>query len=471
MGRKTFWALTACLAAAVVAMWAVAALYSPLNSDAGHYLSLAGHVLAGKVPYIDFPSAYAPGSYYVFSLIGEDGLASAVWSRAFLFAVHVLNAVLLFGVLRTLGHAAPPSAFLACVFALWVYAADGTAIVVEPLQNLFLLSALLAVLRLPGLAGAFVGGCLAGLALMMKQYALLSVPVLAAAAAAPWWWREAPPEGGRARWLGAAVFALGLPLPFLVFCVATGNDILETFRHVATFGGNAADYAGLKYNAHQAFITLTSGMRGQSLVVLVALIGLLSVYLRPSRRALLLLTLFLLNVLPLVFVRGYGHYVQLAAPWGICLAAEFARAAGAGFGDPKRGARLVALLVALPVLPIFAYNAVPTFRDMQQDRLGRQTDLAREIVARLPERDGVLVINAPWLYVLTQVRAPLLYYGFVLGAEGNDERLAAAKHVVLMPFRRFDQVEARDWIEAAGFVSFATLEWRGKPVTLFRRES
>ena len=40
-----------------------------------------------------------------------------------------------------------------------------------------------------------------------------------------------------------------------------------------------------------------------------------------------------------------------------------------------------------------------------------------------------------------------------------------------MPFRRFDQVEARDWIEAAGFVSFATLEWRGKPVYLFRRES
>lgn len=191
--------------------------------------------------------------------------------------------------------------------------------------------------------------------------------------------------------------------------------------------------------------------------------------LRPRSGNFVFLGALIANLLPIIFVRGYAHYLQLAAPWAILLAAELCRTAGERFVDSQSGERIMATAISLPIVPLLMLSAFQALKDFEQDMMAEQSAFAREIEGRLPEKDNVLIINADWLYLLANVNPPYLNYRFVQRPEDSQGILGAAEYAVLMPYRKFDQKEAREWLEREQFMVFDTLEWRGRPVYLLRR--
>src|SRR5438132_608511 len=93
-------ALLALLYLYVAGLWA-----APVGWDGAYYLSHARYVSRGLVPYVDFPSPYAPGTYYVNALLGEKGLADRILCKVPMYLAHLVNLVLLILILTKMGHA------------------------------------------------------------------------------------------------------------------------------------------------------------------------------------------------------------------------------------------------------------------------------------------------------------------------------------------------------------------------------
>jgi len=461
------------LAVMLAGLWAAAALRGEMNPDSGYYLALARHVAGGLSPNVDFPSPYVPGVFYIFALLGENGVSSPTACKALVFLVHGINAALLFALLRMLGHSTALGFFLSVVFGAWVMACDGTAISLEPFQNLFLLLGLAIMLRWPSVRGAALGGVAVGAALMAKQYSLLSVPVLSLVALCPVWLSSRGDQDSekpcRISWGRIAAFLACLGLPFLVYALGTGQNLIEAFKLAATFGGGAGDYASTGgYKDHKILQTLTRDALGARMVLPLLVVSLWLLVLERTRTNFLLIAGFILNLLPLI-IRGWPHYIQLAAPWGVLIIAQFARAVGSRCQASVTGQNLVAGLLALPLIPAMMLCVQSVHRAWEIGLIDHQSRLAGEVVEALPAKENILVLNGTWLYYLAKLTPPYLDYRFVQGAQGNDDMRSGASHVVVMPKEKFPKEEAKKWLAEGGFEAYKTLKWLGKPVVLYRK--
>jgi len=465
------------ISAVVLLCWIVAAFFEPINPDAGYYVPLARQVLRGFAPYRDFPSPYAPGGFYLLALAGDAVLGDPRLLRAYIFVVQILNGALFLGLLRKLKIERIAALFWSTLFVLWTFLSDGVAIVLEPFATTFLLASALIFLGRPGWARLVAGGLAVGIALLVKQFALLVLPGLfllglfsASGSAQP----NGGMGGGRNRfraghvrdtwWVRLLLLALSAATPYLVFAVVTGQSFPDNLLHLATFGGSAPD-SGLQMTSYETW-GLKSAIRrvvfgGISYQVVVAalLAGSLLLALRPSRISLAIVVCFL-GSLAQLYVRGYPHYLQFIIPWGVLILARLASVLGEVIGEStskKRHKHAVVLLTALPfaTMPMSAvYYARDTYGSAT---LSEQKALSDAVSVILPNKTDVLVINGPWLYLLADLTPPERDFGFLDAP--SDDLLQSASHVVLVegPFRIFPEREAQRWIEASGFDTLAVI--------------
>jgi hypothetical protein len=330
--------LTAMLVLLVLGFWFTAALHFSLSPDSGYYLPAARSILDGLTPYADFFTPYTPGGYYLFALLGENLLGNPVAAKALLYCVHLFNAGLIYAILRKFGHDRVLSAFFSAVFAAWIITLDGRDIVLEPFQSMFLLLGFLAAIYRSGMVAIGLSGIAVGCALMAKQTSFISVPVFLLIAAVPSWVSRDNPE---TETVSIAVkrlvlYGVALAVPFTLFCILTGQNFLQTFVKVASFGARLTGYVGAEYGLYDIVRVMLGGeLQGQMLLPLIGIAALVLI-LDPTRLNLSLIGLAALNFLPIIFVRGYGHYIQLIAPWGVLLMAQLCLAIGI-VGQPRRG--------------------------------------------------------------------------------------------------------------------------------------
>ncbi len=408
------WGLVALLLLEALA----ALLAAPLNLDAGYYLPLARRVALGQRPVADFPTNYPPLGYYLLAPLGPSGLRWPVAVKAAIYAVHAASAVLLYGTLARWGVARDRARFFTVLGAGWVWAADGKAVALEPLQNWFLILALW--IAAPGatLWRALLIGLCGGAALMVKQYALLQLPVLCALAVVGF--RTTPTAAGAPldaarvarRFAGltrAIVCLTAATLPFGAWNLATRQSPAQTASVLANFGGYAGRYqvAGPK----ALFVAVTE--QGGPFIPLLPLMLVCGVWLVASReRGAAVLSAGLLAALAPLVARQYPHYVQSVVPWGI-LALAMAVESLARRDRLAPAANVCALALGLCWLPGMVSTAGLGVVELARHPIADQERLAAALRPELGDGVDVAVVNLEWLYALDQITPPGGQYRFV----------------------------------------------------------
>lgn len=474
----------------VLISWFISARYAEVDWDAGYYASLARLTARGYVPFLDFPSVYPPGVYYLLAVLGESGLSDPLLLRAYVCAFHSLNALLFFLLLRTLGLATRHALFWCCVFLLWVLQLDGTDVVLEPFQQTFLLAGMLGILRLDGWRGALVGGLSVGCALLVKQYTLLALPGVLMVATAPTncisevTRPEAPlpassqgsSHGRDSTWRGfrrALVLLAVLPVPYLLFALTTRQRLPENIWHLATFGGRAFDSAatGGIYVAQGPLAgigTIATGGYEFQLILAVIAAGVLLAVLQSSRLVFGIILCFALPLAQLA-VRPYPHYLQVCIPWGVVVLAVLAQTIARYAGNADSRSRLEGALTFVTALAFFglAIIALSSTRvTYLEAKLRDQLELAASIQEALPQSNDVVVMNGPWLYLLAELNPPGHEHRFVNSP--NDALLSKASYAVMLPAWRFPFDESRRQLEGRGFAVIASVPWRSGEALVLR---
>jgi hypothetical protein len=421
------WMLSLAIGCLVLAAWLASLLWGGINSDAGYYIPQTLMVLGGDRPYLDFPSSYPPGIYYLAGLLGESGLRSPLVIKSCILVVQMANTTLVYGLLRRLGHDRPLAAFFSATFAGLTTAAWGMAFELEPFQNFFILLAFWILLRPALVWRGVIVGLLLGSAVLVKQYAILAIPPLLLASITPIYsCATAKPDlHGRHRHQIVGLLC-ALPVPYLLFVGLTDVDLIENVVHLSTFGGQASTYgvsglAGL-------FDVASFGSVGRFLLPT----WLLAVWLmlrHTSWRAGLLVLGLALGSAPL-YVRPFEYYFQMALPWSILVMAEFSRAVGSRMGSASSVRTLVAVLIVLPLLGIIWDGARKPL--LTRDRGAAQAELASRLESEIEVSEDVLVLGgASWVYVITRFVPPLKDYSFYLNTEIDVPRRANARFVIV----------------------------------------
>ncbi len=458
-------ALAATVLGTVVVSWTVDAFRGDVNPDAGYYVSLARLVRRGLIPYIDFPSVYAPGAYYLLALAGDSALTNLPLLRSLFFAIHIANALLLLALLRVLRVETLHSVFWFTIFLLWTHASRGAAIVLEPFELTFLLAGVLALLNLPGLRGPILGGLALGCAMLVKQYALLLLPgylVLALHARASQKW-----------WMPLTVMTVSAAVPYLLFALVTGQSLPENLLHIATFGGRAVSPAapGGLYEANGLMAALGSISEKQVFaLILPALTAAVVAILLDKSVTTIGLTLCFVGSLAPTIVRPYTYYLHIAIPWGVLIFALLAHSLSRVVKTAAPELRLDGIFVIIVAMPFAglltsdAYNARATYFE---SKFLAQKRIAASVRRILPNSQDVVVINGQWLYLLADLVPPRHEFRFV--ASADDELLDDASYVVVFPEWGFSFDEAIAMLEATNFKVIAQLAWHEKPVVVLRR--
>ena len=460
------------IAVLVVVQCCVAVAWGELLSDGAFYLTLARHVARGDVPYHDLPTTYAPGSSYIFAVLGPDGVSNPRLAKAYFFCVYPLNALLVFSALRQLKHAPWLAALGASVFATWTLAADGTAILLEPYQVVFILLGLNALLRWSGVRGGLLAGLAVGASLMVKQYSLMAVPVMAWMSLMPWSVQEDGEEHSLPIcWSRCVAFLVSLGVPWLLFALLTGQQLAENFVAVATFGGAAGDYP--PSGVLEALRALTYGQPSRTVGLVVACMGLGLVCMRPSRANLQIFVGYMIWF-PMLAIRTYPHYFQLAIPWGILLALQFSRVVAKPISQSVNVRYTVALLALLPCLLVVFHPIHLTRYYLRKQRVDDQLASVDRVRQVMPERENVICLNAIWFYLLADVEAPRRTYPFL--REPNEryrDFLNEAECIAVFPKRSkwmMPVEQATKWLAEEGWILDRRVELPDEgDVLLFRR--
>lgn len=451
---------------AVVILLGFAIAFQPINWDAGFYLTSGRFVSEGLVPNADFPSPYAPGAYYLFAIVEQLFSASPAAHKFFVYAVHLLNSLVFFSVVRKLGHKTKWAAVFAAFFFAWVFTLDGRAIVLEPFQNFFLLMSLYLILQRQDKAGILAGGLMAGCALMMKQSSMFSVLPLALIAGLP---AIILDTGGslkmdRSGYARLAIFLACLGVPFAVYVAITEQNFFAGLLSLASFGGRGSSYVK-QYGLSQIVSIFLNGNGGQILLLFMLGISALLVIIAPTRRNFFFVALGGINLLPLLLVRGYGHYVQLFAPWGTLIVAQFVFALARLAVDSKQelARSLVSAVIFLLLLPPFLSSVREFRRVYYNSPIAHQQQLADKVKKVLRERTDTLVVGEPWLYYLADISPPDRDLGFTNSLRDLEPRLSSAKQVVVAPTPYAKREEIDKLLKDNNF-------WETHIITLYEKE-
>jgi hypothetical protein len=348
------------------------------------------------------------------------------------------------------------SALLAVAYVAWLSACNGFAIDVEPMQIPFALGAAWLLAAPCSARAVVVAGLLTGVSLMMKQYSVLFVPPLALAAFAST--RSAddgtPAAGARRTgWMRLALFLAAVPAAFAVFVLMTWQDPIKPFVALATYGGNRYAADGMR----SMIATLVAGRAARPLLIAGVLAATTLAWRRTPRAAVVFLGLCL-AVMPL-YVRGYEHYLQLAAPWATLAVAEFASAVGARYPPQRRTAGVVVVVCLLGWADAIAHGLRGAMARMTRNPISRQIAIARKVEAAVGGRTGVLMVNLEWVYALADIEQPLRRLDIRFGEPltGFPAHRDAARCAVLGP-GLMPIPEAVAWLEEGGLRQSSTID-------------
>jgi hypothetical protein len=450
-------ALLAWLVLYFAGLWA-----TPVGDDGAYYLSHARYVSRRLIPYADFPSPYAPGTYYVNALLGEHGLADPVLCKLPMYLAHVISLVLVMLILKKFGFTKGDGVFFGLVFGLWIMICDGQSVLLEPFANAFILMSFCVLLLSRSLLHCILAGLAVGAALMMKQLALPVVIgdlvlILSGGLSSTGW----VPRPCRFRLIGACGFLACCSVPFFLFVLATHLPLAETLIHVVGFGGQTDPY-GNAFNPRYLFdVFVVRSPHALLPLYLCFFLGLWFLMADKTVEWRAIVSLFWLFSAELL-VAPFGHYAQLAVPWGVMLIAGFCKRHNWGTFSPA--ASNVAMLIL--VLLWFVPGTLRTLREsvsmIKQQPAQAETRLAAEVRSKLPSRENVLVINAPWLYYAADVAPPGRNHRMTYKTDDIPPwAVAAAKtseYAVLLsqPVEYPAQV-ARRLLESQGLELFASL--------------
>lgn len=465
------WLLTALIASGVIAA------RHPLGPDAGAYVGAAQRILAGQVPYLDFPIIYYPASFYLqAALISVFGPSPAVLRLEMRIANLVVVALL--GLVIRLRLGVGPVA-LAWILGGVVWALlplEGGYYVLEPLVSSLGWAGIAAgtlAARVSGarataaprtraeLGWALASGLLAGGAVALKQPGavfLIVIPALQLDL------RRFEPKLLAAQLVGVAAW----PAAFF----ATNPEALVPFLDSTVF--RLASYAGGKLAPAEPWpdrLRAFAQLAGLPVAVAVALGACLAQVRKPGRPGTTRLTdaavLFagLVVTLP-ALSRPYRHYHLLTLPFAAFGLACLVRAlCSAAHASPRRGMvwrsglGALVLVVAWPFLDYWS-SPVAAFR---------RGDDERAVAAFIRERSGgaarLLVLpNTPQYYLLVGARPVNDDFAFVdTAARYADARgLALAAAAERLPTFVVDRggphaAHCRALLLELGFVSRASL--------------
>ena len=115
--RTIFVLMTILLAVIAVVRMGISLFRIDVNADAAYYLGVSRLILDGKTPFLDFPPGYTPLSFYIMSV------PINIWGTSFsvallsLYLFHIINAVILYKIVRQNSGNRIIAAFC-CVFSL-----------------------------------------------------------------------------------------------------------------------------------------------------------------------------------------------------------------------------------------------------------------------------------------------------------------------------------------------------------------
>ncbi|MDH4272811.1 MAG: glycosyltransferase family 39 protein, partial [Candidatus Aminicenantes bacterium] len=201
----------------------------PLERDEGEFAYQARLILQGEVPYQSAYNKKLPGVSYMYAL---GFLAFGDSARSIKYTLLVVNALailLLYAVAARL-YGSRVGLAAAGAYALLSLAASvfGQAGHATQFVNLFLLAGLyLVVCKDPPRWGwIFLAGLMLGAAVLMKQHALLVVPVAFLFLTSP----QEKNRRGRLFWMRAAVLGAGAALPYLLLvALVLGRGLFDRF--------------------------------------------------------------------------------------------------------------------------------------------------------------------------------------------------------------------------------------------------
>lgn len=446
----------------------------PLERDEGEYAYAGQLILQGVAPYQLVYNMKFPGVYYAYSLILAL-FGQTPWGiHVGLLLMNAATTLLLFWLARRwIGERA--ALFAAAAFAVltldrWIMAvfAHATHFVILPGVAGFLL--LTRAMDSKRLATFFAAGVLLGTSVLMKQHAIVFVPLGLALAL----WRDLRIDrlalGGALR--RAGTFGLGAAAPFaLLVAVLSAQGVIGrfwtwTFRY-------ARDYVS-EVSLAQAWPSLLAGLRVVTVATweiwVIAALGLAGLWLLPWRRetrvfvSALLVTSFLATC-PGFYFREHYFIVLLPA---------IAMLVGVGIVSVQRlletrASAGFAALAALGVFfaSVFAYVAQErdylgsmSAGDVSRTRYGRNPfveapDIARYIEQRTHASDRIAVIGSePEIYFYARRRSATGYiYMYPL-----MERQALAPQMQDEMIREIEQARPE-------FIVFVTtpMSWLARP--------
>lgn len=464
---------------AVLILWLFAAslisvVFGPIDRNAGFYIPVTELVRQGYVPTVDFWCPYTPGSFYLFSLLGEQGLRSPFVCKLVTHVVLLAYVLTMYCTLLTLGHRSSMAAFFACAMGVWIYSIGSWAIFsIDVIESWLVLVSFLCLCRWPSRRGAALAGLTAGCALMVKQYAILSIPWLALFA-----YLDARPDDvtnsvamSRRNWVRPVLFLALVGVPYLVFVLYVRVNVIDEAVYFATWGGQAQNHGW--GHGIEAIVKSFTGVSSYSMVVSAAMLMLALLIQQRTAFRIMLAGLFLAGATPL-FVREFAGYIIHTAPWAIIVCATFANEFSIYFSNRRLASVTLALVSCLPLVQVAAMGSALQARTAATNPVARQVRLATALKQAVPASDKVLVINKWWLYHLTGFVPPLRDYNQldVPVLQAMEPARDAAEFIVhahddkaAMPHQAIVE-----WIEQSHeFKIYKVLSVSGDEVTIYAR--
>jgi|GEM_PF-3475573 len=337
----------------------------PVNADAGLYLSIARDVLNGATPTVDVSTAYTPGVFYLVAAVMRlfgDGYSTVL---LFVYLVQAANTLMLYAILSRIVEKRAVAVFACLSYWYSHLLLEGWCFELEPFQVFFVLVAV--ILMMPAMRVSYkfpLVGLSLGCAIMCKQYSALALIAVCVVA-----WHDIRHSASAARSAaGVLVIAIFAAVPFLSFVMATKATFAGSLYAFGFVGSKATSYAaeGMKDHAGTIENVLLGVVRMNWLFFPVTAAWVMFLFKRRLRFSPIFSLLFGLLILP-QFVRQYGHYYQLIAPWGFVMAAAVVDAliSSEEKGRFLRTAIVPASLTCFVVLPLFlafssSFYAVPS---------------------------------------------------------------------------------------------------------------
>lgn len=264
----------------------------PLNDDAGYFLPLARHLLQGDLPYLDVFNWHTPWGPAFFTPIATLSPETLVYVAPFyLLLWNLLSAVIIAAFVLRYQQNVQLAILTGCWFLLLAIIVGGYYVTLEPIYlPMMLLAWYLADAEKANKRSWLLAGMLLGVALMVKQFALVGMLAVLPLAFRRKFWQ---------------MFLVGWSIPIVLtvlFFWANGVAPIDLFKNwlvppgVSPYVDSEISWLGFFFLSVPILMRISAGglfSVGESFVQLIGLVGLLAIY----------------------FIGGNPHYLLLAAGW------------------------------------------------------------------------------------------------------------------------------------------------------------